>query len=205
MNQKVNPAIPIKDPYEHKLIESCLKIIEFYSKEKKLNISKLAQEIGVSRAWIYKYFGSDTENILKTAIEMLGPILTGARRGSEVWKTNSVDGWIENILVTFEITIEQVRLYPTIFRFYLQERLQNSEIGTHLRLQEDRYVSEVVCFQLESLMQGSTFAQRLAVSNLLFALKIGMLFRWLTIPENELTNEVQKTREAISLLIKNTI
>lgn len=205
MNNPVKPEISINNEYEKKLIEVSLKIIHQYEYDRKLNVSKIANDQGVSRAWIYKYFGPDTNAILKTSVEMIAPLMTDSKREKEVWKNNTLSEWIENIIVTLEITVNQLKLYPILFKFYLHQRIQKSEVSTYIMDLEKRYVVQEICIQLESILPKSTFSQRLAVSEVLMALKIGLLVKWIGLSESELDTEILRLRETIPILIQTTL
>ena len=195
--------IPINDEYEQKKIQTSILIISEYSKgdRKKLNISKISQTLGVSRAWIYKNYGSSTEEILQTSIEIVSPLLTGLRRDATIWDQDETSKWLADIIVSFEIAIDQVKLYPELFKFYLSERLNSSAIGKHLLLQESRYMTEVVQKQLKHVFKFTDNSNCEALAKLLFALKIGLLFQWLPMSHEELDKQKPLLKGLVSEFI----
>ena len=50
----------------------------------KINIQRIATGAGVSRPWIYKYFGSSESDMIVTAIDYLAPQFTEHGKVSEI-------------------------------------------------------------------------------------------------------------------------
>ena len=85
-------------------------------KEPKINIQKIAKESGVSRSWIYKYFGSSREEVIDMAIQCLAPIFVKLSKNRAKPKTKIE--WVEVYVEYLEETLHEISKYPELIKYY---------------------------------------------------------------------------------------
>lgn len=190
-NEKVN----LKIEKSASILPVANEIIRFRSENPgaKLNIADFAKRNSVSRAWIYKHFGSSQQQMIITSIEILGPFLIEPMRPTQVWKTD-FKGWVKSFGESLELTLEQVYKFPHLFRFYIQARIENSEISEAIARYEYRFMMQIVRPHVEA--SGNTdFKVSVGLAEHLISVRIGLIFKWLT----TLNEPQEKQRDSLRL------
>jgi AcrR family transcriptional regulator len=111
----------------------------------KLNVSQIATGCGVSRAWVYKYFGSTQDEIIESVIDVLAPLILTA--SSDEGSTPAE--WTRRLTRSLEETLDEVEQYPEIFEFYFRHRIGSSRFQTRIVFHESAYVENTVRPQLQ--------------------------------------------------------
>lgn len=155
----------------------------------RLNVAKLAQSCEVSRAWIYKNFGANHDQIILTAIDILAPTLTASIRPMDIWRTPTASQWMIEFMKSMELTLEQVEADPAIFKFYIINRLQPTTIGQHLAHHEKRFINHTVRRQVEISGGQADLSQTTAMAEYLAAIRTGLIFKWLSAPQITLSEK----------------
>jgi AcrR family transcriptional regulator len=141
----------------------------------KLNVSQIAKGCGVSRAWIYKYFGSTQDEIIEAVIDVLAPLILTA--SSHEGSTPAE--WTRRLTRGLEESLDEVEQYPEIFDFYFRHRLGSSRFQNRIIFHENAYVENTVRPQLQRAFE-LTPARAREVAETLMTLRLGLIFRWLT-------------------------
>ena len=107
-----------------------LEVVKGHLAWKTTDLSRLS---GVKRPLIYYYFGKSKEEIVRTALKIIGDELFGlSRERLELWREGRV---AESVLRSREL----LRLAPHVSEFYFHWRHQRGEIGAHFVRLEKRY------------------------------------------------------------------
>ncbi len=129
-------------------------------------MSELSRDSKVTRSLIYYYFGKSKENILVTAVKLIGEEFFGLTPlRVQMWK----DGKIAESLLLSRRLLERV---PHIGTFYMVHREEQTEIGASLRQLELEYRKKIKRFfpdspaealdALFALFMGLTLTPRLS-------------------------------------------
>ncbi len=141
----------------------------------KLNVSQIASACGVSRAWIYKYFGSTQDEIIEAVIDILAPLILTA--GSD--EGSSPGEWSRRLTKGLEESLDEVENYPEIFEFYFRHRIGSSRFQNRIAFHENAYVENTVRPQLQRAFDLTPTRAR-EVAETIMTLRLGLIFRWLT-------------------------
>lgn len=100
-------------------------------------ITELSRLSGVGRPLIYYYFGNSKEEIVQTALKIIGDEFFGlSEERVEMWRSGKV---AESIIKTRELILKA----PYVAVFFFHWRHQSGEIAAHLKSLEDRYREKI--------------------------------------------------------------
>ena len=99
-----------------------------------LRVSDVARRAGVSRAWIYKYFGRDTDDILRYALQLFG----SAFAAPSVEQGSDVDAWRRGLWVGLQKGIDDVQRVPWCVAVYFRYRHAHGPFADALRALEEQ-------------------------------------------------------------------
>lgn len=148
--------------------------------DRRINIQKLSKKSKVSRAWIYKYFGSNEKQIMLTAIDLLAPLITEASKVARGYKDR--DAWLKGLLKSLRATFYEVEEYGDLFRFYFAIMLKNNEYAERVKYHEREYMLRRAIPQITNSFECSK-AEATSLAQIVFHIRIGLVFSWLTEPD----------------------
>lgn len=139
-----------------------------------LRVSTVARRSGVSRAWIYKYFGSDPSALLDFAIRLYGEAFSdlGAKRTSQ-----DVAEWRAIIAEATRKGLRDTLVAPWCVQVYLRHRHSADEIGAAIRELEERHVERFLQDMPARLRQDRGAARRFV--EFFTGTRLGIFHRWL--------------------------
>lgn len=106
-------------------------------------VTDLSRLSGVGRPLIYYYFGKSKEEIVQTALKIIGDEFFGlSEERIEMWKRGEV---AESILRTRELMIKA----PYVSVFFFHWRHKEGEISDHLKELERRYRAKIAALRPE--------------------------------------------------------
>jgi AcrR family transcriptional regulator len=139
-----------------------------------LRYARLSRESGVSRAWLYKYFGKDRSALLDFAARSLG----GAFAELEVSRpTDSTRAWRSSIRSGTEQALDDALATPWVVNMWFRFRHDDGPIGAAMREIESRHVSKFVAEMPRSFARRKAAAGRFA--RVFTATRFGAYFLWL--------------------------
>ena len=97
-----------------------------------LRVSDVARRAGVSRAWVYKYFGHSTDDILLYSLRLFGPAF--AAPAGPVGGT--VEDWRDGVATSMQKGLEDVAAVPWCVAVYFRYRHAHGPFGDALRMVE---------------------------------------------------------------------
>lgn len=147
------------------------------SPNQKLNISALAKQTSVSRAWIYKYMGRTTTEVVVSSIDALAPMITEV--GSPRKKIKSPHVWVRNLLRSLNQTMIEATEYPELYRFYFQSLLTKTPHRDRIKYHETTYFDSRVVPQISEAF-GLGIAESRAFGEVFFAMRIGIVLYWIS-------------------------
>lgn len=167
-------------------------IMHDFSDDKLFNLTTIADKHQVSRAWIYKNFGSQRSEIIKTAIDIIFPMLIKRINPVAAWKVGSEE-WRQCFVESLEMTLSQVEKYPELFKFFLIARLRNDDIAKHLRELEKKFAMEIVRPEVEVKAKKS-YQQNYDIAETMVAFRIGLISKWIASPQDGSVHRAQIQR-----------
>jgi AcrR family transcriptional regulator len=142
----------------------------------KINVQKLATSAGVSRPWIYKYFGSSEEEMVLNAIDCMAPQLTElSKKDSE---PTSPKEWARFFLKSIDKTLQEVEIYPEFFQFYFLSTLFPDEYGKRLIHHEGLFREQKEVPRLKVVF-GFSYSEARAFAEMTFTLRMGVVMSWI--------------------------
>ena len=154
----------------------------------RLNIKRLAENAGVSRAWIYKYFGPDEDRVILTAVDLLAPQLT--ELSSPLEKVQTPKQWAKHFLKSVHKTLEESEQYPELFHFYFHCQMYPSVYGERLRHHLDLFLGQRFVPQVMKVF-GMSRSEAVSFSNLLWSTRVGVVLSWMGEPEKTPANRLK--------------
>lgn len=167
-----------QDTKETKLERVSLLIVREYLKnpQKKLNIQLIASEAQVSRAWIYKYFGSTQKEIVLTTIDCMASQLTETRLPEKLPKSGR--DWAKHFLKGMNNSLLEVEAYPDLFRFYILTKLFSSEFSERFKYHEELYLQNRAVPLIREAF-GFSVTEARTMAEMIHSLRIGISLKWL--------------------------
>jgi AcrR family transcriptional regulator len=106
-----------------------------------VSVSATARKAGVSRAWIYKHFGSDTDALIDFTIRELGGLVAGADldRGQ-----GDLESWREALTEATQVGLRHAEVAPWGASLFFRYRNQPGRLGDAVRMVEARHVQRFV-------------------------------------------------------------
>jgi len=137
--------------------------------ESGLRVSDVARRAGVSRAWVYKYFGRNTQDILLYSLLLFGP----AFAAPSVEEGCDVEGWRQGIAVGMHKGLEDVQRVPWCVAVYFRYRHAHGPFAEALRAVEDQELRVWRDKMPEKLRRRS---DSLSFARTFHAARMGLLF-----------------------------
>lgn len=150
----------------------------------KLVISEIAKGQGVSRGWIYKYFGSSEEEIVLTAIDCLTHQVT--ELFSCKVEVRSKEEWNSFFLDSLEQTLHEVENFPELYNFFFLSTLLPNRFTKQIRHHEALFIEHRVVPTFMQLL-GCKRCEAESLAKLTMVIRAGLVFYW--IQEEEKTKE----------------
>jgi len=156
----------------HAFAEATLKLI-FHRGEDAVTHSQAARAAGVSRAWVYKYVGSERSDIIEFAIDYFGKLYSGLDTPFEkMTRTN----WREVFLKRTGDFLERAQENRWIIPLYYRFKGTDTIIGRRLDRIETLYM-EKMNSELGPLLGTADARKVLAALEVMTALRLGLAFR----------------------------
>jgi AcrR family transcriptional regulator len=184
---------------EQKLEFTSLQIIREYLTKypKKISVKEIAEHSGVSRAWIYKYFGSEDQQIILTAVDCVVSQLTELSVPEKNLPSKSE--WLVHFVNGLENTMKEVEAYPEIFRFYLHSTVHQNQYFERFKHHEDLFLQKMAIPLLRKALKLN-LAEGRAMGDMLHSLRLGVALKWLSEPDKSAAK-----RSRILLTIKKQV
>ncbi len=160
----------------------------------KINVQNLASKAGVSRPWIYKYFGSNEDEMILTAIDCLAPRFTEHGKVSEI---HTAKAWAKAFLKTLELALVKVETYPEVYQAMYSSMIIPNSFSARIRHHETIFKEKHVVPQVKKIFGVSNEEAR-SFSDLIQALRFGIMLQWLRetektpLKKKKLLKEIQK-------------
>ncbi|MGE0616121.1 MAG: TetR/AcrR family transcriptional regulator [Bacteriovoracia bacterium] len=151
-----------------------LSIIQVHGTEG-VNHSRLARSAGVSRAWLYKYFGSSREALIEFAIDYFGKLFAEMEherglRGAREWVAETKQG--------LDRMLRDTARYPWLIPIYFRYKGTSSPMGRCIARLEKLYF-EKHSRELMSVFKSDREKAYL-LSQVLTSFRMGLAQAWQT-------------------------
>jgi AcrR family transcriptional regulator len=128
-----------------------------------VTFSAISRRAGVSRAWIYKHFGSDPQLLLDFTFRELGGLVAGLDLRRDA---SDVTTWRRDIVTATRVGLRHAEIAPWGASLYFRYRNAQGLLGEAVRAVEDRHVRqfiedlpiEIRCTRAEALCFARVFA-----------------------------------------------
>lgn len=151
-----------------------------------LKFATIARRSGVSRAWLYKYFGADPGALTTFAIRLYGEAFAdlGMNRVA-----STIPEWRAIVAEATRKGLRDSLAAPWCVQVYFRHRHTPDEIGASIRDLEDRFVERFVDEMPEPLRRDRASAVRFV--EFFVGSRLGAFHRWLDPKVRERTSEDQ--------------
>ncbi len=140
----------------------------------KITVTQVAKRANVSRAWIYKYVGKDSEDLIRFAIEHLGQDIT-QRDLTDVIRSRKE--LVTSVTSAMDRIFDKTREYPWFIPVYYKYRGTDTAPGRLIDSVEQAYVDR----QTKRLMQhfkSYDHDKAVIAAEILTAFRMGLAFSW---------------------------
>jgi hypothetical protein len=185
-----------KELYFQKVIEATAKTIARTPPEK-VRYSQISKLSGVSRAWIYKYFGTDTQQLIGHTIRAYSEQLSLINRPLH---EGSLEQWIQVTTQNTVLGIQMLQEQPWIIQVYLRYRQNPDPLFQPIRDTETQILKKLQK-ELKPLLPK---AQLEATLEALECLRTGLWVRC-TDPHFKKTYTPEKLKELLVHITQNAI
>jgi AcrR family transcriptional regulator len=106
-----------------------------------VTVSTISRRSGVSRAWIYKQFGTETQALLDFTFRELGGLVAGLdlrRNGADL------TSWRADIVAATRVGLRHAEVAPWGASLYFRYRNAGGVLGEAVRAVEDRHVRQFI-------------------------------------------------------------
>ena len=125
-----------------------------------VRVTSVARSAGVSRAWIYKQFGTDISSLLDFAIREVAGNFAAMEHPRD---SSSVAAWRASIEAAVHKSLEDVLGAPWALRIYFRYRDSPDAVGEAMRVIENRYIDGFLDDLPEPLRRNRRAARSFAV------------------------------------------
>lgn len=141
-----------------------------------VTISAVARRAGVSRPWIYKYFGSEVEALTTFTVEYFGTAFLELDR--ELVEAATVDEWMQRLVARTDKALTDAERAPWLLRLYMRHRHDPGALGRSMRDLEDRHAERFVSEMPAALKQRKEAKAARQFTEIFSATRNGFYFRW---------------------------
>lgn len=156
----------------HAFAEATLKLI-FHRGEEAATHTQTARAAGVSRAWVYKYVGSERSDILEFAIDYFGKLFVGLETPFEKMNRSN---WRDVLLRRTHDFLTRTHNNRWIIPLYYRFKGTDSVIGRRLDRIESAYAAKLEA-ELLPILGKNDLRRVQAICEVLTALRLGLAFR----------------------------
>lgn len=138
-----------------------------------ITFSSVAKASGVSRAWLYKYFGASDQALLDFMTETFAVTWAKTEMISHASNRNL---WVKETMAGYSQFLDAAVEFPWAMEVYFRYRGTGNLLGQKIKSLEDHYIRT----QAESVRIGTSLipAQARLVSEVLLGVRLGLAHRW---------------------------
>jgi AcrR family transcriptional regulator len=155
-----------------RLAEATLRLVAQFG-DKGMGFSRLARAAGVSRAWIYKYWGT-REELIAFATDHFGAAFT--MQGNARPPAASAKEWLDGVTTDFAQLLERTRAHPLVLALYFRFRGSQTPIGKRIArveaIQADREIAEL------RRLYGLSRADGARMAEIIGSIRMGLAHSW---------------------------
>lgn len=149
-----------------------------------LRYSEVARSAGVSRAWLYKYFGADHAALVDYVVRLFGEAFGGMQPRPA---SDDVPGWRAAMVAGVRDGLRDVAAAPWLMKIYGRYRYDSGPLGVQLRDLQRRFVEKGTEELPAVLAQDRRAAQRMIEA--FTDARLGMYMRWADASRREPADE----------------
>ncbi|MBT3220180.1 MAG: TetR/AcrR family transcriptional regulator [Proteobacteria bacterium] len=177
-----------KDERYHRVALAVVTIL-LRRRPQEVTVSAVARRAKVSRPWIYKYFGRETDSLLGFTVKYFGEAFN--ELDEEPFAHDSIDQWRQYLVERTNKALDDVESAPWLMLLYFRYRHDAGPIGVAMReieqLHLDRFLASVPA-ELRR-RRGNRRLERFARA--FSATRNGVYFRWVDSGERSAWNRAE--------------
>lgn len=154
-------------------------------------MSRVARRARVSRAWVYKHFGSDTTSLLDFAVRELADFFASKEHRHD---GTSVEAWRASLEAAIGASLDDALQDPWALDLYYRYRNTQGSLGDVMRVIEQRYVEQFLGDLPQPLQQRH---DRRSFAVLFINTRMGLMWTW---PQDRFQGDVSKDEAVRHLL-----
>lgn len=139
-----------------------------------IRISAISRRSKISRGWIYKYHGSNIEDLIHDAAKYFGELFSEISVIENVANKNE---WIQSQMDGLRQLEVDARKYPWIIKIYFKYKGTSNSIGRAIKNVESRYKKQAVA-NLQKISKKDLQVCSEVIS-FLVATRMGLAFEWI--------------------------
>jgi len=139
-----------------------------------LSFTKISKESKVSRAWLYKYVGKNTQDLLIYAADHFGEEILS--RGGDISKIKTAEDLSHHALRTTWEVMDMFSNYPEVLSIYFRYNGRKSPLSDKIKEIEGKQFK--VMGDAISKVTGISKKEAALVSEILMAIRMGLNFRY---------------------------
>jgi AcrR family transcriptional regulator len=101
-----------------------------------LTVSRVARRANVSRPWVYKYLGSDPDDLARFSARLFGSQFAELARSP---RADTPERWAEEVAAATRRGFADVRRAPWVVQLYFRFRQHPGAVGDEIRTVEDQH------------------------------------------------------------------
>ena len=140
----------------------------------KVTVSAVARRAGVSRPWIYKYFGQEPSALLTHAAKVYAEAFSDLGRSR---RAADVPSWRSLLVETTRDGLRDAVVAPWCVQLYFRHRHAPDAVGETIRSVESNYVAQFLDEMPLGLRRDKAAARRFV--EVFTAARLGVFHRWL--------------------------
>lgn len=185
---------PVEDPKSARFRAVAMAVCQVLLQRSpsEVKVTGIARSSGVSRAWLYKHFGSKTSSMLDFAVREIADAFAALEHPRD---RSSVAAWKESLAASHRKGLTDVLEAPWALQIYMRYRHAHGAVGEAMRVIEARYVDGFIDDLPEGLSVSRREARAFAV--LFTNTRMNLLHCW---PEERLRRDVTEEQAIAHLL-----
>ena len=174
MESRTHPKLKQTSKAEkmQKVAEGTMKVLSTQG-HSGITFSNVAKASGVSRPWLYKYFGCSDQALLDFMTETFA---TSWGKTEMVSNARTPRRWVRETMDGYSAFLDAAVESPWVMTLYFRHRGTQTSLGLKIKSLEDHYIQA----QADSVQAATGFpaAQAKLVSEVLLGVRLGLAHRW---------------------------
>lgn len=188
-----------KEQRYHRVARAVVEIL-LHRRPEDISVSAVARRAGVSRSWIYKYFGKDINALLAYTVQEFGTAFVELDESEPQFDV--VQDWRAWVRERTQKALDDVEAAPWVMVLYFRHRHNQGQIGQGIREVERLHTDKFMASIPRNIIRSRGMQNTRRFVELFAAMRNGVYFLWSDPAKrrewdrDELTDDIMKTLDA---------